>query len=203
MTKQATYLLLSLIVGLVFVVITVAILYWPDRILSHFRPAPSVIKKNTVVAPTKLPPVIAEPTNPAFPPYSGDSSIGVQAGLGDVYLKQHAYAPAARHYLRAAVCGDAHSQDELAKLYELGHGVKKDYKKAWLWIRIAYEVGRTEESIENRMMSYWNQIPIDRRGEVEEAFELWAIRRPDQTLTCQTVEKVVEPLFDQGLFRLN
>ena len=203
MTNQKLNSLVSLLLGLVFIAITVAIMFWPDMMLQQFRPSPHVIDKHAVPAPSKTPEATVEPTEPESPPYAGDSSIGVQSRLGDLNRERHAYASAARHYLRAAVCGDVHSQDELAKLYEQGRGVSKDYRKAWLWMRIAYELGRADESIEIRMKNYQNHIPLEMQGEIDDAFELWTIRRPDQSLTCQTIDQVAEPLFEQGLFRLD
>jgi len=125
------------------------------------------------------------------------------AQLGDFYSDQYDYATAAKHYLRSALCGDAHSQDELAKLYELGRGVKKDFRRAWLWIRIAHEVGRTDESVGVRMMNYQRQVLLPDLGYVDDAFALWAVRRPDQTVTCETESQVAETEFRNGLFLLN
>jgi len=53
-------------------------------------------------------------------------------------------AEAARWFRRAAQQGHAYAQSHLGKLYELGDGVPRDWRRAVHWYRLAALQGRGE-----------------------------------------------------------
>lgn len=61
--------------------------------------------------------------------------------LGEMYRLQKDYAAAAKWYGMAAKQGNARAQNNMGRLYTVGHGVNKDDKEAAAWFRKAAEQG--------------------------------------------------------------
>ena len=70
---------------------------------------------------------------------NGDAEA--QFELGKIYNSKADYKEAVKWYRLAAEQGFAKGQNNLAVMYEKGHGVKQDYKKAAEWYHLAAEQG--------------------------------------------------------------
>jgi len=71
---------------------------------------------------------------------SGAVLAGPHEDANAAYLKQD-YTTALRLYRQLADQGNAHAQDMLGLLYELGQGVPQDYAQAAKWFRLAADQG--------------------------------------------------------------
>lgn len=143
------------------------------------------------------------PSIPITQPEEAADPVSGQAAIGDAYFQQRAYKQAAQHYLHAAVCGDVHSQAKLSSMFRDGLGVEADPERAFLWLRIAYAMGRTDDSTAAQMMQQMDLLGPEAVEKMAGFGDLWEVRRPDETVSCMTAAQTAEPIFRAYPFDLD
>lgn len=151
-------------------------------------------------AATKLPEMKdGHQTGPMPPSADAATSPDVleQRHLRAVFLLRHGHRAAAmREFLKAAVCGDVKSQSVLARAFASGRGLTKDPARAYLWASLAALEG-AERDIGN------TEFPEDPSGNlapealmaIQSAILTWAIRAPDESVSCMTEAEPADEIF--------
>ena len=188
----------SAILGLFVLTLLIAIWLVPERFLEHFMSPPAISHP-----PASHTQIQSSAKAPSMPLPTSSDPIEEQSLLGDYYLDKHDFKNAALHYGHAALCGDVRSQDQLSTSYEKGQGVQQDYSRAYLWIKIAHALGQTDENTERRIVSYMRMDSLVSSAAIDEAMQKWIVRRPDQSVSCQTLAVVADAEFLQQPFLLN
>lgn len=195
-----------ILIAVALVAVAAVLAYW----IRQGLPSPTVENEavsasaaRPEVASTLAPAPTPEAAPPAEPPLPSDDPIADQASWAEFQLAQQLPALAAKHLLRAALCGDPASQARLADLYATGTGVGLSLERALLWASLAGELGAADETLGARVAQYRASLPAEAWPAVDAAIEAWLVRRPDQTLACQAAAMPPDSEFQTGLFALD